>query len=182
LDQRDLYNAIDTLGGVAVKLQAYRQVSESRDCLSGEGARRFGGRWNPPASFPTIYTSLELATAIAELERLMQRQGRTLRDLLPRRICEIDAVFSSVLDLRTSDSLAAVGLNLDLVRRNDLARCQTVGQAAHQLGFEGIVMPSASESGTNLAIFELNIRPESRVEVTRQYTLAVASNASGRKE
>jgi len=105
----------------------------------------------------------------------MQRQRRTLRDLLPRRICEIDAVLTSVLDLRTSNSLTTVGLNLEQVRGNDVAPCQTIGQAAHQLGFEGVIVPSATESGTNLAIFELNTRPESRLEVGRYYTLAITS-------
>ena len=33
--------------------------------LSGEGAARFGGRWNPVGA-PTIYAAFELSTAWAE--------------------------------------------------------------------------------------------------------------------
>lgn len=174
MDPRDLYGAIDALGGVALELRVYRQVSESRDCLSGEGARRFGGRWNPPNSFPALYASLELATAKAELDRLMRRQQRTLADLLPRRICEIHAALTVALDLQDAESLALVGITNETIKNDDLAPCQAVGQAAHQLGFEAILAPSATGSGTNLVVFELNLLPESRLEVARSYVWSIA--------
>jgi RES domain-containing protein len=49
---------------------AYRAVgtecANNRDLLSGEGTKRFGGRWTPPGSFATVHASLGVTTAVAE--------------------------------------------------------------------------------------------------------------------
>lgn len=37
-----------------------------RDAFSGEGAKQFGGRWNPPGT-PMVYTAQSLSLAILEL-------------------------------------------------------------------------------------------------------------------
>jgi RES domain-containing protein len=34
--------------------------------LTGQGSRKYGGRWNPPASFATVYAAISDATALAE--------------------------------------------------------------------------------------------------------------------
>ena len=167
---RRLYDAIESLGVSAVSLRVFRHISEGRDCLSGEGARRFGGRWNPPGTFPTLYTSLSLEGAIAELDRLMRRQRRTTQELLPRRICEIGTRLTNVLDLTHLDSLAAVGLSTAGLRRNNLGPCQRAGQAAHQLGVEALLVPSATRVANNLVIFPANVRPDSSLTVSRTYS------------
>ena len=46
----------------------YRYTSHSAtDPLDGSFAMRSGGRWNPPNSFPVLYTSCSLDVAIANL-------------------------------------------------------------------------------------------------------------------
>jgi len=168
-----LYDAIDRLGAIDITIQVFRHISEGRDCLSGEGARRFGGRWNLPDSFPTLYTSLTLEGAVAELARLMRRQRRTLDELLPRRICEISADLTRVLDLTAPAARASVGLSDAALRRDSLASCQRVGQAAHQLGLEAILVPSATAISDNLVIFPLSILPESSLAVSLTYTWSI---------
>ena len=52
--------------------------------LSGEGAARFGGRWNP-AGAPTIYAALELSTAWAEYNQgFVQHPALIARLMLSR--------------------------------------------------------------------------------------------------
>ncbi len=144
--------------------QVYRHVSPGISPVSGAGARSFGGRWNPPDSFPVIYTALSEATARAEFERLAARQGRLVSDFLPRNLYTLDVELSAVLDLTGLGGLRRVGLSMRAVRGDDASACQAVGDAAHKLGFEGIIAPSATSSGPVLAIFELNLRAESIVK------------------
>ena len=44
----------------------YRVVRQRYADLSGEGARRFGGRFNPPG-IPVVYTSQSIALAVLEV-------------------------------------------------------------------------------------------------------------------
>ncbi len=160
---RHLLAGVDALGSVALSAVAFRHVAEGRHPLSGAGARLHGGRWNPPESFSTLYLALELETTIAELYRLASRQGRVPDDFLPRRMYRYEVTLAAVLDLR--DPIARVELDLGdaELRSADATRCRSIGEAANQLGFEGIVAPSATGAGTVLAVFFDRLRADSKV-------------------
>lgn len=49
-------------------------IRYQRDPWSGEGARRHGGRWNPPG-VPTLYLGTDHATAIAEFYQGLAKPG-----------------------------------------------------------------------------------------------------------
>lgn len=57
------------------RVKAWRLVRKERrlDAFSGEGARRFGGRWNPPG-WPVVY--LSEALSLAALEVLVHQAER----------------------------------------------------------------------------------------------------------
>jgi RES domain-containing protein len=135
----------------------FRHIRPGLSPTSGAGARSLGGRWNPPASFPALYTGLAVETVEAELARLALRNNLRLADLLPRVVHTLEVRLSAVVDLRGEASLLAVGLTMDAVLSDDLRACQEVGEAAHKLGREGILAPSATGVGDVLAIFELNL-------------------------
>ena len=61
----------------------YRLVKAARaeDAFSGEGARLFGGRWNPPG-FPVIYASQSRALAVLETLVHLALEARTMSFLL----------------------------------------------------------------------------------------------------
>jgi RES domain-containing protein len=61
----------------------YRLVNarHTRDAVSGEGARLYGGRWNPPG-FPVIYTSHSRALAVLETFVHLALEARELHFLL----------------------------------------------------------------------------------------------------
>jgi RES domain-containing protein len=141
----------------------FRHVAPHRGCTSGEGARQAGGRWNPPDSFPVLYTGLNESTAIEEFYRLAERSNLPVESFLPRTLCVIEADLEAVLDLRSGDSLSTVGLTFEQLSSYSTRECQRVGEAAHRLRLEGILAPSATGTGEVLAIFELNLRNNSRV-------------------
>lgn len=80
-------------------LVGFRNQAPGYDPRSGEGARRHGGRFNPPQSFAAVYLCSTRACAVAELTRQAARQGLAPADLLPRELWKLEAELASVLDL-----------------------------------------------------------------------------------
>lgn len=73
--------------------------------LSGEGAGRFGGRWNP-AGAPTMYAARELSTAWAEYN-----QGFVQH---PALILQIELSGASLADLCVAESLQGFGVTPEI--------------------------------------------------------------------
>jgi RES domain-containing protein len=67
----------------------FRNQTPGFDPRSGEGGRRFGGRFNSAKSFPVIYLCLTRRCAVAELTRQADRQSVRLDDLLPRELWSV---------------------------------------------------------------------------------------------
>ena len=63
--------------------EVYRLVKAARaeDVVSGEGARSFGGRWNP-AGWPVVYASGSRALAVLESFVHLTREARGMHFLL----------------------------------------------------------------------------------------------------
>src|ERR1700761_2336902 len=75
--------------------------------LSGEGASRFGGRWNPVGA-PTIYAARELSTAWAEYnQRFVQH---------PALIAQLELKNARLADLTDPSGLARHGAGVDIHR------------------------------------------------------------------
>lgn len=139
----------------------YRHVSRGRQPLSGEGARIQGGRWNPRESFPTLYVGLTEAVVVAEFHRLAIRSGRSTADFLPRSVYRIDVSLGLVLDLTDASTVSAVGVTAAQLAADDPGACQAIGDAAHYLGFEAVLAPSATGRGSALAIYTDRLQPSS---------------------
>ena len=60
------------------------------DLLTGEGSRKFGGRWNPALSFATVYSAFSDLTALAESKANHIYYGLDPADALPRTIVSVD--------------------------------------------------------------------------------------------
>jgi RES domain-containing protein len=155
--------AIDAQEPAALSGEAFRHIAESRNPLSGEGARLQGGRWSPPASFATLYLALERDTAVCELRRLAERSNRAPDDFLPRRFYRYELELTALLDLREPAAREAVGLTDRNLVSNVPDACQAIGEAVHHLGREGVVAPSATGAGTVVAVFADRLVPGSHV-------------------
>lgn len=145
------------MAGVALSVTAYRNQAGGWDPRSGEGARRRGGRFNPPHSFPVLYLCLTRPCVVAELTRQAERQGLTVGDLLPRELWQLSADLAKVLDLTDPSTLTALDINADDLSRDDLRFTQELGEAAHDHGFNGIRTPSATGVDDVLAILPDNL-------------------------
>lgn len=135
----------------------YRSQTPGFDVRSGEGARRFGGRFNPPRSFPVVYLCLTRPCVVAELTVQAARQNIQPSDLLPRELWSVETSLEQVLDLTDSATLASLAVETGDLTRPDHAYTQQIGEAAHERGAQGIRTPSATGVDQVLALFPENL-------------------------
>ena len=156
---RALVRALDRAPRGRFEGRVYRQLAPGYGPLSGEGARIHGGRWNPPDSFPVLYTAPDPATCLAELARAAERQGLRAVDLLPRVLVSYDVELTRLLDLIDDAVLEGLGLRAGDLLGDDLRRTQSIGAAALLVGFEAIRAESAARRGSaTLPIFVTGLR------------------------
>lgn len=155
-----LVEAVNDIGSIEWSGLAYRHTGRNRDPLSGQGAQVHGGRWNPPGR-PTIYLAQPIDTCVLEFARMAEATGAAPTSLMRRgwQVHHVEIAGLSVLDLSAATSLHHVGLDLEDITDDDWTACQTVGEAAHFLSFAGVVAPSATGSGSVIAVFEDRIGP-----------------------
>jgi len=134
--------------------------------LSGDGAARFGGRWNP-AGAPTIYAARELSTAWAEYN-----QGFVQH---PALIAQLRLDGARLADLTDPDVLAGLGvdeaihhcewradLDAGLIPATHLVRERLLYE-----GHDGVIYPSfMSPGGTCIALWHWNSKDQPKLTVT----------------
>lgn len=140
------------------------------DPLDGDYARERGGRWNPPGSFPVVYLARSVATARANVYRLLMDQPYGPEDLEPGSapvLVTNEVPIDRYVDAVTARGLASLGLPpaypLEAdgrpVRRE---RCQAIGQSEWDAGERGIACrsaaPTAPAKGEELAYFDRGAR------------------------
>ena len=152
------------------------------DPLDPDFARRRGGRWNPPDSFPVLYVNEDLATARLNLRGFIARwpyEPEDLRDdrgpalvgcVLPRR--------QIVCDAHSAAGLRAAGLPDSYPLDSDGAtvshsRCRPIGARAQAVGLRGVRARSARSrdgDGRELAWFPASARSLARRVRTLAFT------------
>lgn len=142
---------------ISLETVGYRHQAPGFDARSGEGARRFGGRYNPPRSFPVIYMCLTRRCVAAELTRQAVRQSVQVDDLLPRELWSIATSLERVLDFTDDSVLRSARIGpADLVRASHTFT-QQIGEAAHERGVQAIRSPSTTGVDHVLALFPENL-------------------------
>jgi RES domain-containing protein len=117
------------------------------------GSHRAGGRWNRQGQYGALYTSLEIETAMGELRRQAAKNNRLPSELGPRAHVAIRVKLSRVLDLTDPAFCGARGTTVpELLANNEL--CLQIADEARRLGCEGLLVPSATSSGTNLVVYQ----------------------------
>jgi RES domain-containing protein len=151
------------------------------DLLTGEGSRRHGGRWNP-IGIAVVYTSLSPETAMAETLAHHRYYGIPVEDAMPRMFVAMEARLQAVLDFRQGTVRQRIQVSLDRILKVDWRKevqagrdpiTQTIGHAASELGWEGMIVPSAADpKGHNLLVFPENLHGDSEVRVLHPDRLA----------
>lgn len=152
LEARVASSSISRFTGVG-----FRHQPPGFDPLSGEGARRAGGRCNPPDSFPVLYLCSSTPCVRAELDRAATRQGLAVEDTLPRVLYRIELAVDRALDLRSAVVRDQLGVTLDELLGRDLGPARRIGVVAHELNIQAVILPSATGVGDVIAVFVRNI-------------------------
>lgn len=152
-----LLDALEDLPQTAYAGTVWRSVREGRDPLE---CARGGGRWDD-GTFDVLYTSETRQTALAE-RRFHLFQGQPIPPSRVRYVLfELSVSLQAVVTLDQRASLS--GLGLDIARFGALAyaekhqeypRSQDIAEACWFLGADGLLVPSARDSGgRNLVVF-----------------------------
>lgn len=121
--------------------------------LSGDGAARFGGRWNP-VGMPTIYAARELSTAWAEYNQGLVQH--------PALILQLRLHEARLADLTLAETIRQAGLSPDIhdcewrhaVERGVEPATHAARRTLIGAGYDGVVYPSfMSRGGTCVALW-----------------------------
>lgn len=117
------------------------------------------GRWDD-GSFDVLYTALEPDTARAEVFYHLMRAQPVFPSGLKVHLHELQAGLSKVLMFQTLETLTPFGVDVSTYGSFDYAKLQAeysvtqqIGEAAHFLGYDAIIAPSARWHGQNLVVF-----------------------------
>lgn len=135
--------------------------------LSGEGAARYGGRFNPP-QMPALYCSLDPLTAL--------REANQAGDLQPTVLVALDAEIERVFDARHDAALAAYDLTpaklahpgwRDAMLRDGEAPTQALARRLEAEGYAALLVPSFARGtagdAANLVLWRWGEGPPARL-------------------
>lgn len=128
---------------------------------------RAGGRFNPAGEFGAVYVALEKDTALAELDRRIERTGLPTRSFRPRMMLHLRARLVHLLDLTDPQMRGQFEVSEEELTAPDWERAQEVAREARKQGYTAIRFPSATGRGQNLAIFVDRLRSDESLEVER---------------
>jgi RES domain-containing protein len=139
------------------------------------GSRSVGARWNPPRSFPAVYASLDPHTALDDVLAHFRDYGIPIESAMPRVTVSVRVRLARLLDL--TDGAIRSALRVSARRMLDEpwseeqaagneALTQGIGRLGNDLGWEGLLVPSAARrGGVNLILFPDNLAGGSTLEI-----------------
>jgi len=151
-----LLDAIEKLTPESVALTVWRVVRDGRDPLQ---CSAMGGRWDD-RTFDVLYTSIMADGAIGEMQFHLARGLPVFPSQVRYRLFELHVTLASCLRLDTLEILSSLGLETAgfgqlsyQEREQEYPRTQEIAEAAHFLGCDGLIVPSARSNCTNVIVF-----------------------------
>ncbi|MDE0521563.1 MAG: RES family NAD+ phosphorylase [Boseongicola sp.] len=151
-----LIDALEAMEPVAYSGPVWRLVREGRDPLRCSAS---GGRWDD-GSFHVLYTSMSRTGALEEMRFHLMRGQPVMPSRVRYRMFEVDLALERALRFLDLAALGEVGLKtetfgrLSCQQKNDeYPRTQEIGEVAHFLDFDGLIVPSARSGARNLVVF-----------------------------
>lgn len=144
--------------------------------LDGKGALKFGGRWSAAGTFRAVNLSFNQETAIKESAENFTYYNFLPSDVSPKVLVGVRLKMGKAINLTISDwTRKQPWLRLDELLAEDWRKAnetgresqsQALGRAAHDLGAEAIIAPSARvPGGVNLVFFPESLASDSKVEI-----------------
>lgn len=157
-----LLDAIESHRPVAYEGAVWRIVREGRSPLT---CSRAGGRWDD-GTFDVLYTSQQREGALAEMYFHLSRGQPVFPSQIRYGLHELGVALERALKLVDLPALARLGLDtsrygqLSFERKSEeYPRSQDIGEAAHFLEFDGLIVPSARRACMNVILFCDRIPP-----------------------
>jgi RES domain-containing protein len=150
-----LLDALDALERIPFEGTVWRAAREGRDPIQGHAS---AGRWDP-GIFDVLYTALEPDGALAEIHFHLSRQP-VFPSQIRYRLHEIAVRTRKTLRLADMRGLADLGVEEARYSEILYARTQEIGDAAHFLGFDGVLAPNARWPCLNLTLFTDRFAPD----------------------
>ena len=151
-----LLDAIDALPREPVELRVWRAVREGRDPTLGSPSQ---SRWCD-GQFDVLYTALERDGAVAEINALLM-----LQPVIPSKMkwqChELKVRLEKTLRIGELPALQKLSVDISAYQESRYERTQMIAEAAHFLGFDGLIVPSARWACHNLVAFTERLAPDS---------------------
>jgi RES domain-containing protein len=159
------------------------------DLLTGAGSKTAGARWNPPNSFRTVYTSLDVETAVTEALAHFRHYGFSVAKALPRVIVSLEAKYRRLLDLTDGTARRIMGVSerrmltepwRELQAKGREALTQAIGRLAYAADLEGLLVSSAAHrGGVNVILSPANLdAPGSWLRIINKADLPAPPNRS----
>ena len=133
-----------------------------RTLITGQGSRRFGGRWNPPGVC-VVYASFSAETAMAEALATARYYGFPVHHVMPRTFVAVSFKLRRLLDLTDGNTRKKLGISRRRLVETDWraenaaereAITQAVGRLAAAAGIEALAVHSATPAnGENVVVF-----------------------------
>lgn len=151
-----LIDALEAIEPVAFSGPVWRLVRDGRDPLQCSAS---GGRWDD-GSFDVLYTSMSRAGTLEEMRFHLMRGQPVMPSRVKYRMFEVDLALERALQFLDLAALGEAGLKtetfgrLSYQQKNDeYPRTQEIGEVAHFLDFDGLIVPSARLDTKNLVVF-----------------------------
>lgn len=151
-----LLDAVDAFEREPFAAPVWRVVREGRDPTLGAPSL---SRWCNGA-FDVLYTSLERSGAVAEIHSLLSMQP-----VFPSKVRfhahRLTVTAQRAIRFADLSTLATLGVEVHRYRERAYARTQAIADAAHFLGFDALVAPSARWECLDAILFTDRIPPGS---------------------
>ena len=146
---RSVLDALEKLNPEPYDSDVWRITRKGRDPLRGSAAN---GRWGAPGELEVLYTSEQRDGALAEVGFRLSLEP-VWPSLIQHQIHVIAIKAERTLRLVDMQELANLGVDISRYETFEYTATQAIAAAAHFLEFDGILVPSARFSCSNLVLF-----------------------------
>lgn len=157
---KDFKKKLQNINPRLLKCTCYRAIAKQyNDPLSTKGNEKVSGRWHIKGEFNALYLSDSKKVCIEELKRKVEDE-LIIENIF--NILELEIDFSLILDLTSEENLKMLEITEDellagsIVRLDEIRLPNNLARAAYELGFEGILVKSATMTGNNIVLFPKN--------------------------